>query len=96
MIDASISFMEAPENITGPMNLGNPNEVSILVLAETIIRLTHSTSTITFKPLPEDDPIQRCPDIRYAEKIIQWQPFTRLEDGLKKTIAFFRDLLKIG
>ena len=94
MIDAFISLMETPENITGPVNLGNPEEASILMLAQKIIDLTDSTSKIIYQPLPEDDPIQRCPDIRYAEEILQWRPSTKLEDGLKKTISFFREFFR--
>ena len=94
MINAIISLMATSEHITGPMNLGNPEEFSIIMLAEKIILLTGSTSSIVYQSLPEDDPIQRCPDIRYAKKTIQWKPSTGLEDGLKKTIAFFRNLLK--
>ncbi|WP_419663604.1 Uxs: UDP-glucuronate decarboxylase 1 [Desulfosarcina variabilis str. Montpellier] len=94
MIDAFISLMETPENITGPVNLGNPEETSILMLAQKIIDLTDSTSKIIYQPLPEDDPIQRCPDIRYAEEILQWRPSTKLEDGLKKTISFFREFFR--
>ena len=96
MIEAFLSLMSTPEDITGPMNLGNPEEFSILTLAEKIIKLTGSTSSIVFQPLPEDDPVQRRPEITYAKQSIGWNPHTNLDDGLNKTIAFFRDLLNKG
>lgn len=92
MIDAFIALMTTPDHVTGPLNLGNPEEFSILALAEKVIELTHSTSPIIFKPLPEDDPVQRQPDITYARKTIQWQPGTGLGEGLQKTIAYFKAL----
>jgi dTDP-glucose 4,6-dehydratase len=73
-----------------PVNLGNPNEKTILEIAETIARLTKTDSEIVFKPLPEDDPKKRCPDISLARKMLQWEPKVNLEEGLKHTISFFR------
>lgn len=90
MIDGFIRLMESDDAVVGPMNLGNPGEYSMLALAETITRLTGSSSPIVFKPLPHDDPQQRCPDITLARTEIGWQPHTRLEDGLRKTIAYFQ------
>jgi UDP-glucuronate decarboxylase len=93
MIDGLIRLMNTGDDFTGPVNLGNPEEYSILQLAETIIRLTGSKSRIVFKPLPPDDPKQRCPDITLARKVLNWQPTTTLEEGLKRTIEYFRNLL---
>lgn len=93
MIDGLIKLMNSSDNVTGPINLGNPAEFSILELAETVIRLTGSKSKIIFKPLPPDDPKQRCPDITLAKKVLHWQPYTPLEEGLKRTIEYFRKLL---
>lgn len=90
MVDGFIQLMDSDDAVVGPMNLGNPVEYSMLALAETIIRLTGSTSPIVFKPLPHDDPQQRCPDIGLARTEIGWQPHTGLEDGLRKTIAYFQ------
>jgi UDP-glucuronate decarboxylase len=93
MIDGLIRLMNTGDDFTGPVNLGNPEEYSILQLAETIIRLTGSKSRIVFKPLPPDDPKQRCPDITLARKVLNWQPTTTLEEGLKRTIEYFRNIL---
>ncbi|OGR35114.1 MAG: NAD-dependent dehydratase [Desulfovibrionales bacterium GWA2_65_9] len=93
LVEGFIRLMATPDAFTGPMNLGNPGEFTILQLAETIIRMTGSTSRIVHKPLPQDDPMQRQPDITLARQVIGWEPQTRLEDGLVKTIAFFRQAL---
>ncbi|MDD5167549.1 MAG: SDR family oxidoreductase [Syntrophales bacterium] len=90
LIDGMIRMMATPDSIIGPVNLGNPGEFTILELAETIIRLTGSSSKITFKPLPQDDPVQRQPDITLAKNIMSWQPRISLEEGLAKTIAYFK------
>ncbi|SDN95877.1 UDP-glucuronate decarboxylase [Desulfonauticus submarinus] len=94
LVKAIIKFMNTPSDITGPINLGNPAEISILELAETIITLTNSRSKIEFKPLPENDPTRRKPDISLAQKILNWQPTTSLEKGLMQTIEYFEDYLK--
>ncbi|HVN96041.1 MAG TPA: UDP-glucuronic acid decarboxylase family protein [Syntrophorhabdaceae bacterium] len=78
----------------GPINLGNPDEVSIFSIADKIVRLTGSKSKLVFEDLPEDDPMRRRPDISTAKKILKWQPHTRLDEGLKKTIAFFKEAKK--
>jgi UDP-glucuronate decarboxylase len=100
LIDGIVGFMEAEPGvarpITGPMNLGNPGEFTIRELAETVIRLTGSSSTLTFAPLPSDDPLQRQPDIRMAHEMLGWQPRVQLEEGLTKTIAYFDTLLGAG
>ena len=89
LIDGLVRLMNATDNITGPVNLGNSAEFSIRELAESIIALTGAKSKITTKPLPEDDPMQRCPDISLAAKTLDWNPLVSLHDGLKKTIAYF-------
>ena len=89
MIDAFIKTMNSPDEFTGPVNLGNPVEFSMLELAETVIRLIGSKSAIEYKPLPEDDPKQRRPDIDLARRELNWEPHTDLETGLKKTIEYF-------
>jgi UDP-glucuronate decarboxylase len=82
-------MMATDESITGPFNLGNPNENSMLQLAETVIRLTNSNSKIAFKELPQDDPKVRQPDIAKAKEILKWSPEVKLENGLNLTIADF-------
>jgi UDP-glucuronate decarboxylase len=93
MIDAFVKLMDMPDEFTGPVNLGNPSEFSILQLAHEIIRLTGSKSKIVHKPLPQDDPVQRQPDISLARKSLNWNPRVKLADGLVETIAYFRQLL---
>jgi UDP-glucuronate decarboxylase len=85
--------MDTPDDFPGPVNLGNPGEFTIIELAETIVRLTGSTSEITFKPLPQDDPLQRKPDIQLAREKLGWEPRVKLEEGLSKTIAFFESII---
>ncbi len=95
LIEAFVRFMDTPADFTGPVNLGNPGEFSILELAETVIELTGSASRIERKPLPADDPKQRQPDISLArEKLGGWEPVTPLREGLIKTIAYFDNLLQ--
>ncbi len=93
LIDGLIKLMNSPDIFTGPVNLGNPNEFSMLELAEKIIKLTRSKSKIVLKPLPQDDPKQRQPDISLAKKVLHWEPKNHLEEGLKKTIQYFKALL---
>jgi UDP-glucuronate decarboxylase len=92
MVRALQVFMENGAT-TGPVNLGNPAEFTILELAETVLRLTGSKSGIVFRSLPDDDPIQRQPDISLAKEVLGWEPLTGLEDGLRETVAYFRALL---
>jgi UDP-glucuronate decarboxylase len=94
LVEALIRLMETPREIIGPMNLGNPHEVTVRELAEKIIELTGSQSQIVEKPLPADDPAKRNPDISVARKALDWQPHMPLEAGLRKTIAYFRDYLR--
>lgn len=96
LIEALIRLMNTPDQFVGPVNLGNPGEYSILELAEKVIELTGSKSKIIFKPLPSDDPLQRCPDISLATTMLDWVPHIPLDDGLSKTIAYFRDHLGGG
>ena len=86
-------MMKGPDDFIGPVNLGNPCESSILELAEMTIRLTGSKSKIIFKPLPQDDPLQRQPDNTLAKEKLQWEPAIDIEQGLKKTIEYFRSTL---
>ncbi len=96
LIDGLIDFMNSDKEITGPLNLGNPEEFTISELAERVIEMTDSSSQISWKPLPQDDPRQRKPDISLAIKSIGWTPKTNLEDGLKETIKFFKKTLVKG
>lgn len=93
MVEGFIRMMESPAEVTGPVNLGNPGEFSMLELAEQIIRLTGSTSKIVHLPLPQDDPRRRCPDISRAGELLGWKPAVDREMGLIKTIAYFREHL---
>jgi len=93
MIEGLIRMMKGPDDFIGPVNLGNPRESSILELAEMTIRLTGSTSKIIFKTLPQDDPLQRQPDNTLAKEKLQWEPSIDIEQGLKKTIEYFRSTL---
>jgi UDP-glucuronate decarboxylase len=93
LIEGMVGLMETPANFVGPINFGNPEEFSILQLAETVIRLVGTKSRIVFVKLPQDDPRQRKPNIALAEEILGWRPKVGLEDGLKETIAYFRDTL---
>jgi len=81
--------MGAGDDFTGPVNLGNPHECTVLELAEMIVSLTASKSAIRFEPLPSDDPARRCPDIQLAKAMLGWQPSVPLKDGLLATIAYF-------
>jgi UDP-glucuronate decarboxylase len=91
LIEGFLRFMDTPAAITGPLNLGNPGEFTMLELAETVIRLTGSTSRIEHHPLPQDDPKQRRPDITKARALLDWEPTVPLEEGLDRTIAYFRN-----
>ena len=93
LVDGLIGLMGTSEDVTGPMNLGNPGEFTILELAEKVIGLTNSSSEIVRKPLPPDDPVRRRPDISLAERTLSWKPTIALEDGLKRTIAYFDKVL---
>lgn len=93
LIDGMIRMMNAPDEVTGPVNLGNPVETRVLELAEKIRDYLDSASPIVFEPLPVDDPIQRCPDITRARTMLDWEPKVALDDGLKRTVRYFADRL---
>ena len=93
LIEGLIRMMNSPEGFTGPVNIGTPQEFTILQLAETLIRMTGSASRIIFRPLPQDDPIQRRPDITLAREKLGWEPRIQLSEGLEKTIAYFRTVI---
>ena len=92
LIEGLIRLMETGDEITGPMNIGNPVEMSIRELAEAVIEITGSRSELVYQPLPHDDPVQRKPDIGLARRALGWEPRVRLKDGLKRTIAYFAAL----
>jgi UDP-glucuronate decarboxylase len=94
LIEAFVRLMNTHDNLTGPINLGNPNEFTIRQLAEIVIELTGSRSELTFLPLPSDDPRQRQPDISLAREKLDWEPDTVLRDGLVSTIKYFDGLLQ--
>jgi len=94
LVDGLIRLMGTPDDVTGPVNLGNPVEFTIRELAESVIGLTGSSSKIVYRPLPEDDPKQRCPDISFAKRLLAWEPRVQLRDGLMKTIEYFDELLR--
>jgi UDP-glucuronate decarboxylase len=93
LIEAMMRMMDSPEGFTGPVNIGNPTEHTMLELAEQTLRLTGSSSQLVFKPLPADDPRQRRPDISLAQSALRWTPQVSLQDGLRETIAYFRQLI---
>ena len=94
LIEGMVRLMNTGDDVTGPVNVGNPGEFTIRELAEKVIKLTGSKSKLVFKPLPQDDPRQRKPDITLAKKLLDWEPKVPLEEGLKKTIEYFDKLLK--
>ena len=96
LVDALVRMMETPRGFTGPVNIGNPGEYTMLELAETVIRMTGSRSKLIHQPLPSDDPRQRRPDISLAQDKLSWSPTISLQDGLAPTIAYFRKLLDGG
>ena len=96
LVDGLIGLMSSAEEITGPINLGNPEELAIGELAAQVVELTNSRSEIVYRPLPEDDPKQRRPDITKAKALLGWTPRVGLLDGLKMTIAYFEGLASEG
>jgi UDP-glucuronate decarboxylase len=94
LIDGFLRLMNSPDEFTGPVNLGNPGEFTMIELAELVKEATDSHSEIIYEPLPEDDPKQRRPDISLAKEKLDWTPTVKLEDGLKKTVDYFADLLR--
>lgn len=93
LVDGFIRLIDARKPLKGPLNLGNPEEITVLHLASSILKLTRSKSRIEFKPLPVDDPVRRCPDIALAKRLLGWAPSTRVEDGLAKTLPYFSRLV---
>ena len=96
LIDGFLRLMDTPQEVTGPVNIGNPNEFTMKQLAQTIIELTGSRSAIEYRPLPADDPTQRQPDITLARDLLDWEPKVQLTEGLTQTIAYFDELLRQG
>jgi UDP-glucuronate decarboxylase len=96
LIDGFIRLMASGPEITGPVNIGNPHEIPVCELAERVIALTGSKSRIVHRALPQDDPLQRCPDIGLARRTLGWEPTVALDDGLLKTIAYFREMLRLA
>jgi UDP-glucuronate decarboxylase len=96
LIDGLIALMQSPDGVVGPVNLGNPDEYTVLDLAEMILKLIGGRSKIVFKPLPQDDPTQRQPDITIARSTLGWEPKVSLQEGLERTIQYFRTLLHNG
>jgi len=94
LVEGIIGMMETPSDVTGPINLGNPGEFTMRELAEIVKELTGSQSRLVHRPLPQDDPKQRRPDITQAQETLGWEPTVALRQGLTKTIAYFDELLK--
>jgi UDP-glucuronate decarboxylase len=94
LVEGLVRMMETPDEVAGPVNLGNPEEVSVRELAARIADLAGAPRTTVFRPLPQDDPTQRCPDIALARRLLGWQPTVPLDEGLARTIAYFRDLAR--
>lgn len=94
LIEGFCRMMSSADDVTGPVNLGNPGEFTMLELAEKVLRFTGSKSKLVFKPLPQDDPKQRKPDISKAKQLLDWQPKVPLDDGLKETIKYFKKVIK--
>lgn len=94
LVEGLLRFMQSPDQMIGPLNLGNPEEKTILELAETILQVTGSRSELKFQPLPENDPRRRRPDISLAKKSLDWQPCIDLKQGIKKTVAYFENLIQ--
>ena len=93
LIDGLVRLMNSEPSVTGPLNIGNPVEITVRELAETVIRLIGARSQIVWRPLPQDDPMQRCPDITRVQSLLNWQPHVDLEHGLRQTIDYFRGLI---
>jgi UDP-glucuronate decarboxylase len=93
LVDGLVRLMGTGADFTGPINIGNPHEIPVRELAERVIALTNSGSKIVHRPLPQDDPMQRCPDITLARQVLGWAPKVSLDEGLRRTITYFDDLL---
>jgi UDP-glucuronate decarboxylase len=93
LVDGLIRLMDSPPAVTGPVNLGNPGEFTMIELARQVLALTGSGSLVEHRPLPADDPVRRRPDISRAREVLGWEPSVDLADGLKRTVEYFRDVL---
>jgi UDP-glucuronate decarboxylase len=93
LVDGLVRLMATEDAVTGPINLGNPHEITVRELAERVVRLTGSGSSLVRRELPADDPVQRCPDIGMAQRVLGWEPTVALEDGLARTVEYFRLML---
>ena len=93
LVEGLMRLMDAGDDVSGPINIGNPGEFSIKELAEKVIAMTGASSRLIYQPLPEDDPMQRCPDISLANQTLDWSPTINLEQGLEKTIAYFKAMV---
>jgi UDP-glucuronate decarboxylase len=93
LVEGMMKLMDAPDDVTYPINIGNPGEFTMKELAEIVLELTGSTSKMVYRPLPQDDPLQRCPDISKAKEILGWEPKIRLRDGLIRTIEYFKTVI---
>jgi UDP-glucuronate decarboxylase len=96
LIDGFVRLVATGDDVTGPINLGNPHEIAVSELADRVVRLTGSRSKIVYRELPQDDPLQRCPDIAMARRALQWEPRIALDEGLTRTIAYFEQMLVDG
>jgi UDP-glucuronate decarboxylase len=94
LVGGLIRLMDTGRDFVGPINIGNPHEIPVRELAERVIALTNSSSKLVHRPLPQDDPMQRCPDITLAKQVLGWEPTVPLDEGLRRTIAYFDDLLR--
>lgn len=94
LIEGFVRMMDCPDDVTGPINIGNPHEIPVRELADRIIELTGSHSRVVHRPLPQDDPLQRCPDITRAKTLLEWEPTVALQQGLARTIDYFDKLLQ--
>jgi UDP-glucuronate decarboxylase len=92
-VEGMVRMMATDDSVTGPVNIGNPGEFTMLELAEKVIKMTGSNSKIIYQPLPIDDPLQRKPDITLAKELLQWEPTIHLDEGLQRTIDFFKTVV---
>ena len=96
LVEGLLRLMDSADAVTGPINLGNTHEIEVRALAEEVLGLTGSASRLVFRPLPQDDPMQRCPDITRARAVLGWEPRVPLREGLLRTVGYFRRLLGPG
>jgi UDP-glucuronate decarboxylase len=94
LVDGLVRLMATEDAVTGPINLGNPHEITVRELAERVVRLTGSGSSLVRRELPADDPVQRCPDIGMAQRVLGWEPTVALEDGLARTVSYFKLMIR--